>query len=317
MLNTSGNEDPYFIEQVNSSHYPLLSDLFENAFGSKPSLSEIKKRFDTGLLGRKQIGFIAIHRQHHFAVAYYGVFPVEVVIDGKIIQAAQSGDTMTHSQFRGKGLFVKLAKLTYQQCKEQHIDILFGQPNKYSYHGLVNTLGWRHLENLNRWALKLKFKTIPWPKILVKMKLWSFYLKYARFILQKKMAGEITSFQNPINTEYGKVRRDKNYLNYKEKKESFFIRIDNIVLWIRLTDVFWIGEFSSYEISSATLKKVKKLAFYLGYNTITFNINESMKLNGALQSFKVIDKEASCFLYLDEQWKNRNIVLTGADFDTW
>lgn len=316
---TGVTNDQYSIEKLAPSHYPLLRQLYRNAFGQSVSLEEIRQRFDTEKLGSPVIGFIAIHRPTNIAAAYYGVFPLKARIGGRVIQAAQSGDTMTHDDHRRKGFFVKLAQLTYDECRKAGISILIGQPNEYSYHGLVNSLGWKQLDEVVRWDLKLKFKNLPLGKIVRRYPfLHKFYLTNARVFLKKRLVDDIHSFNNPLVTEYGKIERDEDYLAYKDTIDKFLIKIEDTILWIRLTDIFWIGDFHDYAtLRPSVLKKIKQLAFTLGYNTISLNLNKSIPLPEALRSFKRNSSQASCFLYLDKSFDNQNFVLTAADSDTW
>ncbi|MGB3008017.1 MAG: hypothetical protein WBC06_16000 [Chitinophagaceae bacterium] len=144
-----------------------------------------------------------------------------------------------------------------------------------------------------------------------------YYSNYSKAILRKRVVNAV-QFHNPLNTGYAKVYRDKNYMDYKETPDKFFIRIENITIWVRLTDIFWIGDFSDYEkITPVFIKKIRRLAFILGYNTISFNLNKSIPLPHGLQSFTKNSWQASCFLYLDNQYRKVNFLLTAADSDTW
>lgn len=315
--NRSVSEE-YSFERVSPLHYPLLIQLYADAFNAVPSLEEISHRFNTTSLGCELIGFIAIHTTTQLPAACYAVFPMEAIINGKIVQVAQSGDTMTHHMHRRKGLFVKLAKLTYKECIKSGIKILIGQPNENSFHGLVNKLGWTALDEVVRWDLKLKLKTIPLPKMARRFPVFQKqYFSYAHSIL-KKFIVTPDSFQNPLPLPYAKINRDNKYLTYKKSDDKFFLQIEDILIWVRLTDIFWIGDFEDYEkINPSFIKIIKRLAFRLGFNTISFCLNNSIPLPKALQPFKKNSAQASCFLYLDDQYRNINFVLTSADSDTW
>src|SRR6185295_4439504 len=93
--------------------------------------------------------------------AFYGVFPVLVLISGKEVLAAQSGDTMTHRDHQKKGLFIKLAQRTFETCREKGIELVFGLPNSNSYHGFTKKLNWQHKDDIGRFDLKLSIKTFP------------------------------------------------------------------------------------------------------------------------------------------------------------
>ena len=309
----------YSIERFGPSHYGLLKNLFFNAFNIRISDKEIAKRYDTATLGLPVIGYIAVHKPTRVPAAYYGVFPCKALIKEQEIQIAQSGDTMTHKDHRRKGLFVELARSTYQECEKLGVKLLFGQPNQYSYHGLVKTLKWKHLDQIARWDMKLKFKTFPLPKL---SRFFGFlfqgYLKYAKFILKSSIVGDVSSFNNPYKNGPGKILRDKHYLAYKKSDDKCFIKIQGVTIWIRLTDVLWIGDFDNYEnITPHVLKKLRQFAFRLGYNTISINFNENIPLPASLQSFKKYQSQASCFCYFDMAFNDQNLILTAADSDTW
>jgi hypothetical protein len=313
--------DEYLIEKITASHFPLLRELYSVVFHNRPTIESIIHRFNTESLCIPVIGYVAIHKPSNTAAAYYGVFPFRAKIKNEIVLSAQSGDTMTHPDHRRKGFFLKLARLTYDDCRNAGVRILIGQPNQQSYYGLVNRLGWSNLDQVVRWDLKLKVKTFPLPKILRSFGiLINPYLAYAKWILGKYLVKEPESFPNPINdfSNYGKVVRDAKYLSYKRSADKFFIRVLDTTLWIRLTDILWIGDFNCYDsISPEVLKKLRNLAFSLGYNTISFNLNGSVPLPEPLKVFRKNSQQASCFYYLDPTLDKTNFLLTAADSDTW
>jgi Acetyltransferase (GNAT) domain len=309
----------YTFERVTPEHYPLLQVLYLDAFNSNTNLSDIKKRFDTIDLGCEHIGFIAIHINTGQPAAYYGVYPVKFSLNNQIILAAQSGDTMTHSQHRLKGLFVLLAKLTFNECSKKNIYIVFGFPNENSFPGFIKKLQWKQIDSIVRLDLKHKIKTIPLSKIYRRTSfLKKIYSYYSNFILRNKITNPPASFFNTYPCNYAKVYRDEKYLGYKKTPEKFFIKIDNQVIWIKLIDVLWVGDFSDYQsMNISIINKLKRLAFLLGYNTISFHINESVQRPDFLKDFKKYNAEPSCILYLKDSIKPENFLFTAADFDTW
>jgi hypothetical protein len=136
--------------------------------------------------------------------------------------------------------------------------------------------------------------------------------------LRKNTLDGIQAFDTPYKTAEGKILRDRHYLSYKAAPFKYFIRVGSATAWIQLTDVLWVGDFDTYElVDDITLKKLKRLAARLGYNTIRFNFNESREPPAFLKAFKKAEKEPLCFLYLDQKWEGSHLVLTAADFDTW
>ena len=74
-------------------------------------------------------------------VAHYAAIPIEMSFEGKIQKGLLSLNTATHSEHRGKGLFVKLAQMTYDHAKEMGYKYVIGVANANSTHGFLMKLG--------------------------------------------------------------------------------------------------------------------------------------------------------------------------------
>jgi Acetyltransferase (GNAT) domain len=312
-------DSAYIYEPFDGSHYSKFNILYENVFRKSISVREFKKRFDTKARGLEFVGFLAIQQDTGIAVAFYGVFPLKILIGHSILQAAVSGDTMTHNQHRKKGLFRTLATMTYEKCKELGIVLIYGFPNNQSYHGLVHSLGWNHVNDLTEWQMSFRFKYSPIHKIMNHMPfLRSIFNAYARRILKKYIVRDINSFNNINKKTYAVVCRDYNYIAYKQDDEKFFIKIEKVVVWIKLSAMLWIGDFSDLEqVSKPVVSRLKILARLLGYNSIRFAINREVQLPAGMHDFKSTLVIPTCLLYLEEEIMFPEFLFTPADFDTW
>jgi GNAT superfamily N-acetyltransferase len=72
----------------------------------------------------------------------YEIVRFRMRINGKEGPASHSQDTMTHPDFRRRGIFEELANRTYQQAGKTGLRLVYGFPNRYSYPGFVNKLSW-------------------------------------------------------------------------------------------------------------------------------------------------------------------------------
>ena len=81
-------------------------------------------------------------------VAIYATMPVITKINGDTRVACQSLDTLTDSNHRGKGLFIKLAQKVYDKAKSQNVAFVYGFPNGKSIHGFSNKLEWEDLDQV-------------------------------------------------------------------------------------------------------------------------------------------------------------------------
>lgn len=312
MISAEYTVQPFFLDS-----FPLMRELFLSAFNVHITYEGFQKKYDTKELGHPVIGFIALHKLTNSPAAYYGVFPLKALINGKEILIAQSGDTMTHKNHQKKGLFISLARMTFEACQKEGIEIIFGLPNTNSYHGFTQKLGWIHLDDIDRYDLKLPIKTFPLPKLLRKFGLSKIYLQYARLVLQEKTVNNVSNFTNNRNSNSARILRNQDYIKYKTSVDKVFFKLETVIFWVKFTDVLWIGEISDYsKINQRIIKKLKQIAVILGYNTITFHINKNTDHN-FLHFFKKFEAEPSCFYYLNKEHLNCNLILTGADFDTW
>lgn len=115
----------YRIERINEDRLKDLLQLYKASFGKTYSIRYLQNKFNTQYTGISFVGYLA-YDQENQAAAYYGVFPCYINYKGRQVLSAQSGDTMTHPAHQGKGLFTKLARLTYDLAKELKVQFIFG-----------------------------------------------------------------------------------------------------------------------------------------------------------------------------------------------
>ena len=80
-------------------------------------------------------------------VGQYLVIPIRYQIDGSTVDGSLSLNTLTRADYRGQGLFTKMAKQTYAQCKARGLSLTLGFPNMSSYPGFVRKLDFIHIGN--------------------------------------------------------------------------------------------------------------------------------------------------------------------------
>jgi hypothetical protein len=140
------------------------------------------------------------------------------------ILAAQSLDTLTDFNSRGKGFFVECAKSNYDFIENDGVSFVFGFPNKNSFGGFVSKLGWKSLDpvpflflplNINYFIRRVKFlKFLKLPKF-----------NFNNYIHQndKLLINDLTLFTSEYDSLWDKfssnisisVVRDSKYLNWR------------------------------------------------------------------------------------------------------
>jgi len=89
---------------------------------------------------------VAVPEARDTLAAIYASLPGWFVIAGVRQLGLQSLDTLTDAGFRGRGLFVSLAKETYSRAVASGAALVYGFPNGSSAHGFFQKLGWVNLD---------------------------------------------------------------------------------------------------------------------------------------------------------------------------
>lgn len=160
---------------ITDQDYKHIQRLYRRCFNYRITLSEIKRKYKRGI-----IGYLAMDNSN--PAAFYGVFRHDITF----IRACQSADTMTDPDYRGEGLFTKLARMTYLEAQKQGIQLIFGFPNENSYPGFIK-LGWQFNGYLNQYHKR----AFPLPVAELLCKSWIF-----RYLYRLKLP---TGFKYKVN----------------------------------------------------------------------------------------------------------------------
>jgi len=88
-------------------------------------------------------GIIRLAEADGRIVAQYAIAPTLLKIGSKVIKSSLSLDTMTHPDYRRRGMFEVLSKEVYSEAASIGIDIVYGFPNRQtSYPGFISKLDW-------------------------------------------------------------------------------------------------------------------------------------------------------------------------------
>lgn len=138
----------YTFHLLQEGDFEKLIPLFKDCFGVDLNLDYYVWKFLKNPAGQMH-GYYALSAEGEVA-AYYGVIPERYIIDGRERLIYQSGDTMTHSKHRRKGLFFNLAQKCYNDLASKGELFVLGFPGEKSTPGLVK-LGWHHLFNMRHY----------------------------------------------------------------------------------------------------------------------------------------------------------------------
>jgi len=313
--------DNFSFQQITDTTYDFTQSLYKKSFGLSLKISTIQRKYDTSVFGHKNIGFFAVSENKEPA-AYYGVFPMIITIDTIDIQVAQSGDTMTAPEHRGKGLFIQLAQKTYQLAEKQGIQLIFGFPNENSFPGFQKKLNWQFFGSMQKFSIQNA--EIPLCEFCSKFKTFtSIYDKYCNFRLSKYKAVLTEENIAPFNQvkSHGYIKKDLNFFRYKlNSPENHLIKFNNFTLLIKPRTHLMIGDVGFFEKSKTFdfIRTLKKLSKILGCKNTIISVSKNYWLFDYLNA--IIDPTESLpigFLPFNNKISPEDISFTQADYDTF
>jgi len=310
----SVNQELYTFKRVSREQLGALNEIAQDAFGHTSDLKELEQKFETKEFGAEYIGYIA-YDQQDMPAAYYGVFPLQVQIDGFAYLAAQSGNTMTHRNHQGNGLFTRLALESYQLARDEKIQLIFGFPNSNSYPGFVKKLNWEHPEDLQKYSIKVA--TFPVAALAYKSTLIN---KIYRFLMRKNFRKRTFFESSVLASGQNGVLRDEKFWNYKSSSGNFTFEAAGGKVWAKINGAFYIGdiEYNPAADYNLVFKKIEKQAFKWGCHKVVLQCSDNTWLSSVIPSrYKSSNGLPFGYLRMNQELPVGSLRFTMADFDTF
>ena len=92
-----------------------------------------------------------IATDEHRVVAFRTMLRWEFLRDGVVVRAARAVDTVTHANYRGRGLFTTLTGAAVSDLRAEGVEVIFNTPNDNSRPGYLK-MGWSEVGALRTWA---------------------------------------------------------------------------------------------------------------------------------------------------------------------
>lgn len=135
-----------------------LIALHRQVFGSEADPEWWRWRYLNSPAGR---AIMMLAESNGRIVGQYALAPVRMKMGNDECLACLSLDTMVHPDFRGAGMFTRLAEAAYAAAVARGIRLVYGFPNANSHHGFVSKLGWKDLHTgIPLWVRPLNSKAV-------------------------------------------------------------------------------------------------------------------------------------------------------------
>lgn len=306
-------EREYYIERLSCEALTDVARLHHAVYTKEMPLSFFINKYDTAFTGVEYVGYVA-YSPEGIPVAYYGVIPCFLQDGNKKILAAQSADTMTHPQYRFKGLFVELSHMTFDLCRQEGIQILFGFPNQNSLHGAIHKLGWKMTHTMD--CFMIPVRTVPLQKLCEnRFVLKGIYRWYKGWILKKYRSSWIVE-NSIVQDGYAGLCRDAGYWAYKQYYDRDVIRIGDTLLWIKTRNGLVIGDMNTGSDFDSVMRTLRKLAAALGIDRLQFHSSPAASLHSRfMEKCKPVPSFPVLFQDFSSGWDLDRIRFNFADID--
>jgi hypothetical protein len=273
----------YRIERLTDDKLADMTSLHKSVYGKTLAPDFFSRKYNTAFTGVMYTGYLAYAGD--VPAAFYGVIPCFMECDGQAVLAAQSADTMTHPDHRGKGLFIKLAELTYQLCYNEEILMLFGFPNQNSLPGFTGKLNWQVAAQMECFIIPVK--ALPLEKLVNRFPfLRGLYKLHVLSVLKKYPFPKNGIASTLIGEGLFGLQRDDYYFGYKTYYESFTIKTGETSVWFKIGDGMIIGDIDlAVDDLPEILPRLIKIAWQLGLRKLQFQADSRSVLSSFLKNF--------------------------------
>lgn len=311
----------YDFNRISDNSYLKIKNLSKESFGINREISSIEKKYDTSLFGKKNLGVMA-ETEDGEPAAFYGVFPIRISYKKEDLLVAQSGDTMTSPNHRKKGLFTKLAKLTYELAEKEGVKAVYGFPNENSLPGFKHKLNWIFNDAMQRFMIS--GSSFPLCEFSYKYPAFrSIYYKYSRFRIGKYSLelteDNIKGFNE--NLSGGFVTKDLNYFKYKLRgKGTHLIEVNGFKLLIKAEAHLQIGVAAYFEESRQNdfINTIKSIGKKMGCRKVILIMSKNHWLYDYLKKNETAEESLPIGFYIiDETFDPSIVEFTQSDYDTF
>jgi len=304
----------YTIERINDNNLHDVGLLHHAIYGSHLPKGYYHKKYGTAYTGATYTGFIAYNNR--LPIAFYGVVPCFLQCGETRVLAAQSTDTMTHPEYRKKGLLTEVHRYVLNLSREEGIKILFGFGNQDSIPIYKHKYNWEENGIMDRFEIPVRANQII-GFLRTKPVLKNIFTFYQKAVLKRYVLPQAGINSQDIQHGYCGVYRDQQYLEHKKYNDTIVISIGKSKVWVKTSNDLMIGDI---ELIDNTLDEViagiKKMAKQLGIQKIHFIASRPSILHDlfvkkyeAIPAFPVLYKDLGSGLELGK------IKFTFADID--
>ena len=307
---------------------PQIANLFSMQYGVKKEDFErlIDNFYELPFQKNKCIRIVA--KEGDLVIGFQSFFYWPYNFNGKTFNSYQSGNSLVHPDYRGKGIFQSLLNYVDNHKEELKIDFLIGFPIDVSIGSLLRNK-WKNIFNLQWYIKTINPFSLLLPLNIAKLQE---HFPNRNLFINKADKGFIRVENSPEFIDWRKTHYDKEkYFSFhfaKDKEEVLFkLKINirkKVIKELIIGDIITTTHEPEFILKaiSELVKEVKKIK---SLTILSIALNENCAYNFAFlfskQGFKRIEKQ---IYFCVKPFVNDNIIITPdkwivyrGDIDTW
>jgi len=218
--NYEQNKDSFKIIKYDSAYFNSITKLFYDSYKKKKSKAFFKYRLSKTPYGKP---IIYLMKHSNKIVGYHSIRPFLLKIKNRDILGGLTYNTMTHPNYRNKGIFTLLANKTHEEAKKRKYEFILGFASPYSIQGYTKKLGHKDLVPINFIKIKkVKFNVEKIPRVTSHRFPKNLGKLNEKYLTRKKYPIRIERDDKFLVWRY-KNNPESRYLTCFSKGEYFFI----------------------------------------------------------------------------------------------
>ncbi|MFN7987410.1 MAG: GNAT family N-acetyltransferase [Thermoanaerobaculia bacterium] len=260
----------YRLERTNARNIHLLLPLFREVSGRDVTVDYLLRKYTTPWTKDGWFhGYMALDRAGRVVAHQTGV-PFRFRFGDRLVLGAQSCDTMTAAELRGKGIFTILGAKVDQLLAEEGFAFVFGFTNENSLAAFTKKLGYRYLDTMK--GYRLRVRTLPLERICRRLRFpYRAYLSLVDRAFRSLRIGEPVP-SSCIGPGTAGVVRDEAFYDYRGFSFNRRVRLAGVPLWFKLEAALCIGEIgeATEESFLGMIAALRRRCFWLGIDEVLF-----------------------------------------------
>ena len=234
-----GLPDGWRLERTTARNIHLLVPLFREVFGLKVTEDDLLRKHTTPWTKEGHFYGVALLDASGRAVAHQAGIPFRVRFGDRLVLAAQSCDSMTSAELRGKGFFPTLIAAVDRLLAEEGFAFIWGYANERSL-PVFRKVGYRPLDRFR--GYRVRVETLPLERICRRVRV----LRPAyRALVDLAFRGRQVAMPIPsscIDENHAGVERDEACYAYRRFSFNRRVRFAGVPVWFKLDGALWLGE---------------------------------------------------------------------------